>query len=234
MLTAGLNDIEISPQSGKDGQSLVVKKQYYYDIADFEHGISDAAESFWQQGVSRYCGELSVGGQTLKTNNGFCLRPLVGEDPAEAKVTFDLTKTVLTEGNMSMYREDFNNAQTLAIWQQINAADPSRSGMTENGEVQGHLALWDSILELDNIEMIDSCASGGHRLDLESMRRAVAIHPTDYNYNDLPAKQQGSYGMSAWFPFTGANTGWGEYHGYTDKYIMRTAYRQSIACQVHL
>ena len=93
LLTAGLNDIEISPQSGKDGQSLVVKKQYYYDIADFEHGISDAAESFWQQGVSRYCGELSVGGQTLKTNNGFCLRPLDGEDAAEAKVTFDLTKT---------------------------------------------------------------------------------------------------------------------------------------------
>lgn len=93
LLTAGLNDIEISPQSGKDGQSLVVKKQYYYDIADFEHGISDAAKSFWQQGVSRYCGELSVGGQTLKTNNGFCLRPLDGEDAAEAKVTFDLTKT---------------------------------------------------------------------------------------------------------------------------------------------
>ena len=146
----------------------------------------------------------------------------------------DKIKTVLTEGNISIYREDFNNGWTLRIWNQINAAEPDRAGMIENGGVQGHLRLWDNILSLDNIEMIDSCASGGHRLELETMRRAVALHPTDYNYNDLTARHRASYGLACWFPFTGANTGFDNYHTFTDKYIMRSSFRQSIACQVNI
>ena len=146
----------------------------------------------------------------------------------------DKIKTVLTEGNISIYREDFNNGWTRRIWNQINAAEPDRAGMIENGGVQGHLRLWDNILSLDNIEMIDSCASGGHRLELETMRRAVALHPTDYNYNDLTARHRASYGLACWFPFTGANTGFDNYHTFTDKYIMRSSFRQSIACQVNI
>ena len=149
LLTAGLNDIEISPQSGKDGQSLVVKKQYYYDIADFEHGISDAAKSFWQQGVSRYCGELSVGGQTLKTNNGFCLRPLDGEDAAEAKVTFDLTKT---EKPVRFFHSligagDFGNvngtvgssAVYSVVIDGVTAARSRETGMNETDEISAEI-----------------------------------------------------------------------------------------------
>ena len=149
MLTAGLNDIEIFPQNGKDGQSLVVKKQYYYDIADFEHGISDAAESFWQQGVSRYCGELSVGGQTLKTNNGFCLRPLDGEDAAEAKVTFDLTKT---EKPVRFFHsligaDDFGNVNGTVdssvvysvVIDGVTAARSREIGMNETDEISAEI-----------------------------------------------------------------------------------------------
>ncbi len=62
------------------------------------------------------------------------------------------------------------------------------------------MLYWDMLLALDDVDMIDSCASGGHRLDLETMRRAVALHPTDFNYNDLPAKQIGSYGLASWVP----------------------------------
>ena len=149
MLTAGLNDIEIFPQNGKDGQSLVVKKQYYYDIADFEHGISDAAEIFWQQGVSRYCGELSVGGQTLKTNNGFCLRPLDGEDAAEAKVTFDLTKT---EKPVRFFHsligaDDFGNVNGTVdssvvysvVIDGVTAARSREIGMNETDEISAEI-----------------------------------------------------------------------------------------------
>ncbi len=88
---------------------------------------------------------------------------------------------VLNEGGISFYREDLNTGSIRDSWRQAESADPDRSGMIENGYVQGHYALWDGILANENIKMIDSCASGGHRLELESMRRAVALHATDYN-----------------------------------------------------
>ena len=144
----------------------------------------------------------------------------------------DRINKVLNEGGISFYREDLNTGAILSIWRAADTAD--RVGIVENRYVQGHYALWDNILANENINMIDTCASGGHRLDLETMRRSVALHPTDYNYNDMPAKHQGTYGLACWFPFAGANTGFGEYAERTSKYNMRSAYRQSIACQVHL
>ena len=90
-IDAGLNDIELSPKSGKASTSLRVKKQYYYDVADFPHDILGAAESYWQTGVSKFCPELSVGGQTIKTLNGFSLRPEDGRDADEASADIDIS-----------------------------------------------------------------------------------------------------------------------------------------------
>ena len=63
--------------------------------------------------------------------------------------------------------------------------------------------------------MLDSCASGGHRLDLETMRLATTtMTRSDYLFE--PVGQQGhTYGLSFWLPFHGtgyapSNTaGWG-------------------------
>ncbi len=62
--------------------------------------------------------------------------------------------------------------------------------------------------------VIDSCASGGHRNDLETMRRSVPLLRSDYLFE--PVGQQGhTYGLSFWLPFYGtgycpSNTvGWG-------------------------
>ena len=143
-------------------------------------------------------------------------------------------KTILSEGGLSIYREDLNIVIMADNWRQANAAHPDRTGMTENGCVQGHYEYWDAILELPQIKIIDSCASGGHRLELESMRRAVALHATDYNYNDMPAKHQSTYGLACWLPFGGANTGTGGNVTDTSKYNMRSAYRQSMILQFNV
>jgi len=44
------------------------------------------------------------------------------------------------------------------------------------------------------------------RNDLETMRRAVALHPTDYNYSDLNAKQAFHQSLFEWIPYFGSNT----------------------------
>lgn len=137
--------------------------------------------------------------------------------------------TVLIEGGISIYREDLNIERTADNYMLYNSTNPNRSGMLENKCVQGHYEYWDYLLSLDNIDLIDSCASGGHRLDLETMRRAVALHPADYNYSDMTAKQIATYGLAQWFPFTGANTS--SDTSTVIPYNVRSAYRQALILQ---
>ena len=107
---------------------------------------------------------------------------------------------VMEEGGISMYREDFNT-DPLDNW---NKADgKGRKGITENLYIQGHLAMWDAILAHFPDASIDSCSSGGKRNDLETMRRAVPLHKTDYAYGDRTAQQAIATEMSRWIPYIG-------------------------------
>ena len=92
----------------------------------------------------------------------------------------------------------------LDFWRRNDT--PDRQGMTENLHVQGYLAYWDELHRRHPDLIIDSCASGGRRNDLETMRRAVALHPTDYNYSHLAAKQAFHQSLFQWFPYFGSNT----------------------------
>ena len=53
--------------------------------------------------------------------------------------------------------------------------------------------------------LIDSCASGGRRNDLETLRRAVPLLRSDYIME--PVGNQGhTYGLSYWIPYYGTGT----------------------------
>jgi alpha-galactosidase len=65
--------------------------------------------------------------------------------------------------------------------------------------------------------LIDSCASGGRRNDLETMRRAVPLLRSDYIME--PVGNQGhTYGLSFWLPFQGTGTG----SGAISPYLLRS------------
>jgi alpha-galactosidase len=51
--------------------------------------------------------------------------------------------------------------------------------------------------------LIDTCASGGRRDDLETLRRAVPLWRSDYGYDDPPAMQDLTYGLALWVPYFG-------------------------------
>jgi alpha-galactosidase len=53
--------------------------------------------------------------------------------------------------------------------------------------------------------LIDSCASGGRRNDLETMRRAAPLWRSDYAYEAI-GHQCMTYGISLWLPFQGTGT----------------------------
>ena len=50
--------------------------------------------------------------------------------------------------------------------------------------------------------LIDSCASGGRRNDLETLRRAVPLLRSDYIFEPV-GEQNHTYGISFWMPFHG-------------------------------
>ena len=54
--------------------------------------------------------------------------------------------------------------------------------------------------------LIDSCSSGGHRNDLETMRRSVPFLRSDYIFDPV-ANQCMSYGLALWLPYNGTGTG---------------------------
>ncbi len=118
------------------------------------------------------------------------------------------------------YREDMNGGGPLPAWRKNDAND--RQGFTENLYVQGHMAFWDALKHRNPQLRIDACASGGRRNDLETMRRAVPLLRSDFQWpsmaNVIRGNQGQTYGLSSWLPFQGT----GAY--YYDTYSARSFY----------
>ena len=115
---------------------------------------------------------------------------------------FNRICTVIDQSGATGYRQDFNNDPAPA-WAENDAKTEGRTGMTENQYVQGYLALWDALIDKYGL-FIDSCASGGGRNDLESMKRGVPLHYTDWfdgNNEDYDMKGKMTQALFAWFPY---------------------------------
>lgn len=128
---------------------------------------------------------------------------------------------VITRSGISVYRQDFN-ADPGSSWRYQD--EQGRAGMTENLYVQGYLRLWDDILKTFPGIVIDSCASGGGRNDLETMRRSVPLTRTDFNYCDYTIRQSMIQSLSKWLPYNGNIGPTMEYAYLVDEYGIRSSY----------
>ena len=122
---------------------------------------------------------------------------------------------VIEEAHIKVYRQDYN-FMPHAIWQAADSDD--RRGATENLYVQGYLRFWDALKERFPDLVIDSCASGGRRNDIETMRRSIPLHETDYGYGEHPVQQAFMQTLYTWIPyFRGFGFSWeradGSYDG---------------------
>jgi alpha-galactosidase len=122
--------------------------------------------------------------------------------PAARQWLTDHVDKLLTEQGIDLYRQDFN-MDPLAFWRAADA--PDRQGITEIKHVTGYLAYWDELRRRHPEMLIDSCASGGRRNDLETMRRAVPLWRSDYAY-EATGHQCMTYGLSFWLPYHGTGT----------------------------
>ncbi len=124
-------------------------------------------------------------------------------DPEARQWAIEHFSKLIREQGVDIYRQDFNT-DTLPYWRGADA--PDRQGITENHYVTGYYAYWDALLhEFPNL-VIDSCASGGHRNDLETLRRAVPLLRSDYIIEPV-GQQCHTYGLAMWMPFYGTGSG---------------------------
>ncbi|MBN1844526.1 MAG: alpha-galactosidase [Sedimentisphaerales bacterium] len=135
----------------------------------------------------------------LGGSNGGLLN--LGDDAARHWLT-DHVDRLLGEEGIDLYRQDFN-MEPLNYWRGADAAD--RQGISEIRHVTGYLAYWDELRRRHPEMLIDSCASGGRRNDLETMRRAVPLWRSDYAYEAV-GHQCMMYGLSLWLPYHGTGT----------------------------
>ena len=125
----------------------------------------------------------------------------LGNDAARGWLTDHIDK-LLTEQGIDLYRQDFN-MDPLDAWRANDA--PDRQGITEIKHVTGYLAYWDELRRRHPDMLIDSCASGGRRNDLETMRRAVPLWRSDYAF-EATGHQGMTFGISLWLPYHGTGT----------------------------
>ena len=99
---------------------------------------------------------------------------------------------ILERNSIDHYRQDFNIAPA-DIWAAND--EPDRQGMTEVKYIEGLYAFWDYLLTRFPSLLIDNCASGGRRLDYETMLRSAPMWRTDYQYGEPVGYQCHTYGL---------------------------------------
>jgi len=68
--------------------------------------------------------------------------------------------------------------------------------------VEGLYALWDHLTATIPGLIIDNCASGGRRLDIELISRSITLWRSDTAFKNN-AQQAIAYGINHWLPYTG-------------------------------
>jgi alpha-galactosidase len=128
-------------------------------------------------------------------------------NPDVLKWITDRVDKVLSDEGIDLYRQDFN-IDPLAYWRAADA--PDRQGISEIRHVTNLLAYWDELRRRHPNMLIDECASGGRRNDIEMMRRAVPLWRSDKTMEPI-GQQTMTYGISMWIPFFGTGTvAWGD------------------------
>ncbi|HMF31245.1 MAG TPA: alpha-galactosidase, partial [Candidatus Lokiarchaeia archaeon] len=82
-----------------------------------------------------------------------------------------------------------------------------RQGIHEIRHIEGLYEMWDELQRRFPDIIFDNCASGGRRLDLETMSRCIALTRSDYAYYEPNGAQSHTYAINHYLPTTGTFTG---------------------------
>jgi len=121
-------------------------------------------------------------------------------DPKALKWLTDHISNFIQSEGVTIYRQDFN-FDPAPYWQAMDSAD--RIGIAEMKHIEGLYAYWDALLARNPGLLIDNCASGGRRIDLETIGRSVPLWRTDYSYFEPNGYQCHTFGLHLFLPCSG-------------------------------
>jgi alpha-galactosidase len=157
-------------------------------------------------------------------------------DPVVRQGITDMISKFITDFGVTWYRQDFN-IPPEEYWA-LNDK-PDRVGMTEIGHITGMYKMWDELLAKHPGLHIDNCASGGRRIDIETMSRSFIVWRTDHGTDDSMAEQAQTTALAPWVPgtegfeqtYTGSKPwkGPGPYNTSEHIYLMRLGYQAGFA-----
>ncbi len=137
----------------------------------------------------------------------------LGDDDACEYLSKYISKSLVDNG-VTIYRQDFNFTPTF-YWEKADKNFYNkRKGICENHYVTNLYKYLDCLIDSVDGLMIDNCASGGKRIDIEMTRRSVPLWRSDYNCGNsdgtvkpdvLEATQAMTSGLSCWIPYSGTN-----------------------------
>ena len=134
--------------------------------------------------------------------DGFLLLDL-GNPEARAWALDDISRHI-REAGISVYRHDCNLYPEY-FWQV--GEDAESAGLREIRYIGGLYDFLDALARRHPGLIIDNCASGGRRLDVEMMRRSVTLWRSDNCWDDRAAYprnvQAMTHALSLWLPMHG-------------------------------
>ena len=121
-------------------------------------------------------------------------------DPQAREWMVEHVDKIITEQGIDLYRQDFN-MDPLNYWRSQDA--PDRQGITEVRYVTGLLEYWDELHRRHPDMLMDECASGGRRNDIDSLRHSVPLTRSDYLLEPVEpiSQQMQTLGIARWIPF---------------------------------
>ncbi len=144
--------------------------------------------------------------------------------PEARKFLLDFLTGFIKDVGIDCYRQDFN-IDPLPYWLAHDA--PDRQGMTEIQHVMGLYQLWDDLRARFPGLIIDNCASGGRRIDIETIQRSIPLWRSDFQcfyLADPIGAQVATAGLMLWAPLSSTGT---QFHQ-DDDYAVRSAYSSGL------
>ena len=129
-------------------------------------------------------------------------------NPDARKFMTDYLNAAIKEYGVDILRFDFN-IEPLLFWQSKDSDGESRPGISEIRWVEVLYKMWDDLRRANPQLVIDNCASGGRRIDLETCSRSIVLWRTDgtispilgKNFNQAAMQDQlMSVGLNRYFP----------------------------------
>ena len=100
------------------------------------------------------------------------------DDPTAFAWLTELLSKRISEYGLDIYRNDFN-MDPLEFW---HKNDPeNRQGITEIRYIENLYKMWDTLIAQHPGLIIDNCASGGRRIDIEMCSRSIPLWRSDTN-----------------------------------------------------